>query len=366
MGDLIRYANDLQYAVQLGKRAYDYYRFGEQAYKMLKGNKSTKSSSMYGGTKRRKYVRAGKAGSSAVVKWNASSRNARRLPKKRPKKKKTRSLKKRVYSLEKKVADNIAIKKCKIRSYGQINNAVNQCNHSTLNILNHLTVETQLDDLRYYSLSGVQAEVDVDMTGAPATGTWQNVKIANPYWKFTARNNNLVPVDGKMYIIKCISPTSSTPLALAATEDSTVGLASNWYNDIQSYYTDFRLPKNKFKLLKTESFRLAPGDEITKSFAMKDFKWSPVANDLADNTYQKSDYVCMIRCQGVLAHDDADTDALGHAPAGFDYFYEVSFDVRYPSTLNYRYMEHANVFADPMAGGAVVVEPDVEENKDNQ
>lgn len=280
--------------------------------------------------------------------------------KRRPKRK--MSIKKRVASLEDKISDTVAIKHVRSRTYSQINSGKNGCAYNTLNVCNWATLEAYSDNLKYLSLTGTPGENEVNLTNAAANATWQVLSYRNFYFQVVGRNNNTIPTNVRLYWLKVSEPTSSTPVAIMNVDDQYVNVSSA-DTSIMNYFTDFPTASKKFKLLKTDKFLVNPGDQFVKSIPLPDRKWSPTLKSVANNTYQKGDYLLVMRVEGVIAHDAVSTSAIGIAESSIDYYIQLNFDIRYPSSVNYRYFETAEN-GNAMAGGAEATTADVEENKD--
>lgn len=255
------------------------------------------------------------------------------IRKKRKSKRKGKSLKKRVASLEKSSKQNYQVATFKFDYAYQTASLTNTCSYSTYHWMAGADILSAIDEMPY-----------IDPT-VPSTKKQFNMGVASNTFKLamkfvgtaTMRNNYLYPCDISVYIVRPKTGTldsPSTDIQDGITDAANISV-DNWaqYNLFPS---DSSLFNQKWKILKHQKLRLQSGDEMTISHSEKfTFDQKLYADHSGEGNVYTKQYsrVLLIRVCGIVAHESADSTKIGIAPSKIDVLAKRQYIVKKPSEV---------------------------------
>lgn len=214
---------------------------------------------------------------------------------------------------------------------GQIKSPVNVATHTNIEMWTAGTYEGSLDDLRTFDRAATPAPDTIDLRNSAFQ---THVKYKDIVLRIETRNNNQVPCHFSVYWFKCTDNCATNPKSEAELLDQSLNLAFGT-NPI-TYFSDVPKTFKTWKLLKTDKFKLNPGDECKSVYTQKSFKWDVKYRDLENTSYHPGDICCVLRCMGTIAHDIADTSIVGYGESGADYLIHKKYTLIYPSDIPVR------------------------------
>lgn len=236
------------------------------------------------------------------------------------------SLKKKVRALESKVNQDLAThtyKKAITSRAVQTSDSV--VSYTQLKGMDMTELESHLGALRFYD-PGTNALV----TNSIVTGTYsRNLYIQNMYTKMVFRNNYRVPCTIDVYV--CIPKKDTSIGPNTAMNNGFTDQNNPDQTSTLLYPSDSDQFKDLWTIAKHKKRILEPGKQFSVTHSCGRFHYDPADYDTHNMTYQKryGSHVYLIRLQGVLAHDQADTGQQGLAPCGVDYSQERITKIRY-------------------------------------
>ncbi|WP_445720965.1 hypothetical protein [Flavobacterium sp.] len=245
------------------------------------------------------------------------------------------------------------------RQTGVITSAVGSSSHNSLATSSITNLEEVIAQLRYYNPSAPSTLVTADGT----TGTYQKEFFFNKvYGKLTVRNNYQVPAKVTVYSVSPKADTSIAPSTAFTQGLTDIGNPSNVSPLV--YLTDSVQFKDLYKINKTKSKTLMPGQQLVCSHSAKPFQYDPSFVDSHAITYQAKfkAMLWVIRLEGVLGHDSSVTTEHNLLQAAIDYENEITFQVKYAAGADIHYI-HLDDVSDTFTNAGVVSQKPVADNQ---
>lgn len=293
---------------------------------------------------RRSYIKSGRS----------YPRPYRRYRRRRSRRKKT--LTKKVNELSRQVKSTTSTYIKKSRGFDQLinttDNYVNVVNHDLCSITQ---IQAAIDNVKYFDPATPGTLINVNLT----TPTFQNqVLIKRSYGRIVCRNNYGVPCKVTIYICSTKKDTSITPIA--AINNGLSDMSNATISSPLIYPTDIHDFNDLWKIDKSKSIQLNPGDECSLSHSYPEYRYDVSLADSHGTEYSTYFHgsVMMVRLTGVLCHGA--TSGASSIKAGVDYTYERIFEVQYAGGIDTRYLEISDN-PETMVGAATVSIPDVEQ-----
>lgn len=237
-----------------------------------------------------------------------------------------KSLKSQVKQLTKQVNALDSLHIYRNRSAYEALCSVNQSTHTGSQIGSITDFETGLTDLRYYD----PANPGTLVTAAGGTGTFTRDFRMNMYGSLRVKNNYQVPVKITMYLCRVKNDTSLT--ALTCFTDGLTDSGAPSSTSTLVYLSDSELFKDLYKIEKTKSKLLKPGNHMFLAGNTGWVDYSPSISDSHNLDFQKSlkSFAILIRIEGDIAHDSS-ADQQGLAAGGVDVVKDVTIKTKYNS-----------------------------------
>lgn len=224
------------------------------------------------------------------------------------------SLKQKVNEIAKSLENERAVHVHRMRNTDKRLASVNAMALNNFTLFSTSVLETPCANLRYFD-PGTNALVTADA----ASGTYaREIQVDKLYAKVIARNNYQVPCRYTAYV--CV-PKNDT--SIAPTTFFTAGLADQGNPTNTSplvHFTDSRIMMENWKIAKSESKVLNPGEECVIVWSVdKPFEYDFSNVDSHNLTYQRKYGAATLitRVEGVLGHDTV-ADEQGFLEAGVD------------------------------------------------
>lgn len=240
----------------------------------------------------------------------------------------------------------------------QITSPVNVATHTNIEMWTAGTYEGALDDLRMFDRAATPAPDTIDLR---SSAFQTHVKYKNIVMRIETRNNNNVPAHFNVYWFKCTDNVNTNPKSEAELLDQALNHAFG--TSPITYFSDVPKTFKTWKLMKTDKFKLNPGDECKSVYTMSKFQWDVKYRDLESTSYHPGDICCVLRCMGTIAHDAADTSIVGIGESGVDYLIHKKYTLIYPSDIPVKDAQVDSSGLGSLVNGEVAG-PEVEDEKD--
>lgn len=220
------------------------------------------------------------------------------------------------------------------------------------------TVETALTNLKYYNPSTPGTLT----TASAASGTYaKEFLITNFYSKITVRNNYQVPAKITIYCVVPKDDTSVLPVTAFVNGLADVGNPSSTSQLV--HLTDSILFTDMYRIVSSVKKVLNPGQQADSVYAGKPFTFDPHHVDTHSLTYQAryNSHLFIIRCEGVLGHDNALSE-YGTLPAAVDFYHDKKIITKYSAGVSLTTVEVINN-ADTFTNGGVVSQKPTADNQ---
>lgn len=212
-------------------------------------------------------------------------------------------------------------------------------------------LESAFANLKYYD----PATPGTLVTAGINSGTYSHDYRISAHSSINIRNNDLVPINVKLYLVKAKGTVSDTPLTLldaglvdngGTAKTSTMIHLSDGDDMIKPYWT--------YKLVK--DIRLMPGGEFISKYSTGEYDYDPAKFDTIAETYQPltKTFAWVVRVQGVVAHDKTTTGNVGTIAAAADIIIKTFYSCKYNSGGASLYTIGVSDVLDTMAAGPVV------------
>lgn len=272
---------------------------------------------------------------------NSRTGNIKRSKKNRVKTRVTgyRKIKKDISRL-KKLSRNFATRLYRELDSFQFTCLNNQCSHTNIQIWDDNMKTKITDNVPYLNRTAAPSTSEVSLDISKANVTVNNIQLRDIVLSLHLRNNNEVDCEVKVYWIKTIGDGSTLPLTFMSLVAQDYGISDAATNPM-SYISNYPNFRQRFKIMKTDSFMLHSGDVAKSFFKRKYDKFDP-AYEQTSNTFHHGDIFCMVRVMGTICHDSASTSSVGYQAAGVDGIVKVSAKLVYPSDVPFQSIEYNN------------------------
>lgn len=261
------------------------------------------------------------------------ARTRRSYRRRRPVKKST---KKCVSELKKQVDADQGTHIYRVRDTGRVGpSTTNQTSTAEIVSCNGLQLETALTNLKYYDVSNPS----VLLTAAGAAGTFSKKFLFKTIFStLTCVNNYGVPCTVSVYVVSPKTDTSKT--ALECFTDGLADIGSPTATSPLVYFTDSDLFNDMYKIVKSESKYLQPGNKFSVSHSIKDLMYDPALRDFHTSTYQRGHgtHQYLVRITGPLGHDST-LNQQGILQCAVDYMLNRKFVIQYQAGADLRQIE---------------------------
>lgn len=254
----------------------------------------------------------------------------------------------RLARVERKVNQGLATHTRRTVKVGVQSNLANQCFNHLQVINDKATLAAQFAALRYYdtSLNAFQTHPN------PTTANVENSYLfTHIYSTFSLMNNYALPCKVTLYLIEVNGDTSILP----TTAITNGALDQGGYNvtSVLSYPTDSNEFKKLFKIVKSKSLVLGPGERFSQSTHIKNVKYSPEFAISHPLNYQKrwKTRFWLTRQQGLQAHEGAGLQ--GTANNSLDFMHKQTYVIRYDAGKKLTDYSHDVSSLDPPVAGFV-------------
>lgn len=293
---------------------------------------------------------------------NMSERPKRKMKRQKPQSrvtltKSTDSLKKQVADLKRNISDTEGTLIYRLRGTSRLLSGVNQCNHAQFASNQMSNYEAVLAELRFFD--SATPTTLVQASGATAT-YYREYLFKKVYSHFTAVNNYQVPCKCTIYLCRPKQDTSISPTTAFTDGLTDVGNPSSLSPLV--HLTDSDEFSDLWKIDKSESKVLFPGQKLEMFTSDKDIQYSPATFDSHNLGYQKR-FHCwayVVRVEGVLGHDTT-VDEQGILGAGVDMMCDQIYTVSYDAGVDLKFIVVTNN-SDAFTNSGVISSKPVSDN----
>lgn len=225
-----------------------------------------------------------------------------------------KNLKSKVREIAKVLENNTATSTFRKRDAFKREAAVNAMSMDSFTVNSTTILETSMANLRYYD-----AATNALVTADPSVGTFQrDITVKEVYAMINCRNNYQVPCKMTIYAMVPKKDTGVTPATFF-----TAGLADQGNPTATSplvHLTDSEILKENWKIAKSVSKQLNPGQELSCSWSHGKFEYDFSNVDTHALAFQKiyGGMVFLTRLEGVIGHDSVVTTEQGYLPVACD------------------------------------------------
>lgn len=240
---------------------------------------------------------------------------------------KSKSLKKRVKTLERHVADDISYKILKRRDSGVDSCAVNEVEYFDLTGSTVGRLETALSNVEFFNPSAPATPIVVDMDA----GTYpQSIKI-KAYATYKIWNQYAYDVKVKMYMCTVKEDTNTSPSSAYGSGVADLDATFD-KNTPMLWPADSKVLNDIWKVTLVKSKVLKPGESCFTKSACPYVSFDPATIDVHASAYQKAlkSTVCLVRIEGTMAIDSS-LDEVGTTAGKVAYEVYSTFTVMYDS-----------------------------------
>ncbi len=268
-----------------------------------------------------------------------------------------RTIKSRVRRLEI-LGKSLATQKIRDIQFERVACSINQCAYFHSDMWNQNFKESKLQVMEFMDRAATPALDSMSLTG---TGRRNYILLDRIYLCANMINNGHLPVDGTVYWVKNVIPTSVNVPETMNVDDANVNVSSASVN-VQTYPSDFSAVKSTWKFLRSEKFHLKGGDSFTSKFFPRSEKYDPELNDALDNKLMtKGDISFVIRIQGTICHGVTTSTEVGLGDGSLDIQLIRNFDIRYPSDAQFLRIR-TDIDDETLTGGAQQAGPETEDH----
>lgn len=253
---------------------------------------------------------------------------------------------------------------------GQLSVDVNKCSYEEHVLLQVTQIETALSTSTAATYDQVLNQVvrdDADLTATSSVRT----KILSYVRNYTLRNNGQMPVDIEIFQFHWKKRAGSSIKVLTEFKN---GLADKGYDttadaqatDLRLNLYDSPMVKRWFKQYKYRKYRLQAGDEVHFQVRRnKPFMYDPDEYDHHTDSHRNPHFTqsVVFRMQGIVTHDDTNTNQVGTGDAKVDWIYKDSLKWVVDGAPFHSWIETGSGALDSQAAGARAAGPVTGEEK---
>lgn len=268
------------------------------------------------------------------------------------------SVKKQLSELKKQVSASNGTLIYRKRGTTRVLSLANQQANSNSESMGVTNLEAVLGQLRFFNPSAPTTLVQA--SGASAT-YYREYMFKSIYTNTLVRNNYQIPCKVTVYTVIPREDTSQAPLTTFTNGLADVGNPSS--SSPLVFLTDSDEFNDLWKIVKSKSKILLPGEQMHLMHSVKNILYSPATYDSHVLTYQRrfGSYVQIVRVEGCLAHDLL-ADEQGFSLAGVDVAWETKYEVIYDAGIDLKFI-YLDDSADSFTNGAVVSNMPIADNQ---
>ena len=282
------------------------------------------------------YRRYAGSGSSvpAVVKKSYRKYKKRNKYKRRANKRQNQ-LRKDVKDLKEQVKANTSKYIQLNKEYHSVNNsATNTSSIYSYSLNNKTNLNAAIDAVKYFDPDLPGTLINVDLTAT----TYQNqVRFTKSYGRATIRNNYSVPCKVSAYVCVCKEDTSIS--CTSAISNSLADMSNTDSTDVNIYPTMCHDFNDLWKIQKSKTVELQPGETMQISQGWKPFRYDISLHDSHGSSFQNEFYgsQILLRVQGVVGHGS--TSGVALSKGGVDIVFDRHYTIEYPGGTDLIYIE---------------------------
>ncbi len=208
--------------------------------------------------------------------------------------------------------------------------ATNEANYNSFNLCAIQAIERSLGAVKFYDPAAPATLVTTNVN----TGTFQREYLFHNSYQMVIRNNFVVPVKLRMYIVVPKTQTSLTPEAAitAGYNDKGTGLLSS----ALMYFSDSDIFTQTWRIVKSKICILQGGSQINWSYHHPVFKYDPTVEDTFNENFypQYGGASLLARIEGVIGHDNVTPTLVGSMAVAIDVQTTSVFRILYDAGVN--------------------------------
>lgn len=260
-----------------------------------------------------------------------------------------KSLKTKVRNLQAKAKATEATHTHRTQETNELVCTAGECTYASYVGSNQTMLETALANLRFYDAT-TAALITNDGTSGTFSRQYMFDKMVS---SIECANTYNYPVNVKVYACTPKEDTSLSPRDTLVNSIADMGVGLD-IDDIQLFPTDCSQFKKIWKINKSYSRKLKPGQNVTFSHKMKNFNYDPSDGDSHALAYQKqqSSIVWLVRIEGILCHNTSGVP--GFAACSLDTNVKTKYRVTYDAGVALEDYSTSQTVASPVANLAIV------------
>lgn len=286
-------------------------------------------------------VQGGSARATATRDHSGVTKSLVKRKRKRSKKKVgLKDLKKSVKTIQKKLKGAEGTLIYPVIGSGVAESLANKINFELTNVVTYSDLETVIQQIPYVNPADPSSTTSFNALTIPPPTGW-NIKLS---YSCNIRNNNFMPCNLRIYLLKPRSNTGVSPIVAIETlnKQDPAGLPTPTRYDIGLYPTEVPGFNEIWSIEDTRMVRLNPGDETEYKFN-KQFMYDQEIHDLHAVTYLKDyTYVLLFRLQGITCHESADLSEVGISPTKLDYVTQKKLHLTYSADAPMKFRSYTN------------------------
>lgn len=229
----------------------------------------------------------------------------------------------------------------------------NTADYTSIGLLTKFGIERSLTTMSFFDPSNPAVFIIADGN----SGSFQRQYEMTPSFKISMRNNYLVGVRLKWYLLLPKMQTTVDPVNAIDTGLSDKGISP--VSNVLCFPTDSDIFNELWRIDRSGSRIVEGGQCIKLSYSTPTFLWDPAYDDVFNKTYypQASGANLLVRLEGLVGHDPVIPLNLGSLPNGLDIQTTTTVQISYDAGMNISYIETSDNSEDPSVDGVVSVKP---------
>lgn len=241
------------------------------------------------------------------------------------KQKKAKSVKSRLAKVERKVSGMMSKMVFRVYDAQNFTSLQNAINWNTFYMNDAGSIETVLAQLKYYDPSAPGTLI----TAPGATGSYERKFTFTSTCTVDSRNNCQVPVELRVYWVRCMADTSISP---EANLDNCLTDSCNLTKESPIVFPSDAVGSSQlWKVDKCKIFHLKPGGTCSVTLSCGKTTYDPSEYDNNPLAYQKGwkSSALLFRLRGEISHDNTTTTNVGYIGAVLDTVKRTTYTVDY-------------------------------------